>query len=587
MKPPKNQTVVDEYARSIIDGRKIACKELIEAAHRYVDDIASEKWDFRPWEAEKVITFIEATFVHKKGENLDGVPLTGKPMKLLPWQKFVIYNLVGFYKPGTIIRRFHEAFILLARKNGKTSFAAALSYALAWLDHKSGSTCYIIGASQRQSKQAFDFITNTLKYRGDIRTQKDKPGTKSRVIDNNQEHSISRDFPDGGSLFFEALAANPDKQDSLGASLIVADELHAYKTPKQYNVLKEATKSFRNKLVVGITTGGDDMNSFCYHRIEYCKKVLARTLEDDQLFIFICKADEGKGGFVDFTNPVEHEKANPSYNETVSAEDLMNDAMQAQNDPQQRKDFLAKSLNIYTSALNAYFDVEEFRTSDNKYNWTLEELATLPIKWYGGADLSKMHDLTAACLYGRYKPPEGEEIDICISHAFFPVTQAVRKADEDGIPVFGWQDDGVLTLCDTPTVHYDDVVRWFIDMRARGFNIKRVGFDKKFGREFYEKMRKSGFKIVFTAQYFWVKSQGFRRIERMTKEGRYYYMHNTAYEYCVSNVRGVEDVDDAMRYEKVTKNSRIDLFDASVFAAYEMLEDISKTQNAKRWFQDG
>lgn len=585
----KNKEVINRYCAEIITGMKPACKEQKETVERYLADVKSDKWDFRPIEAEKAIFFIEHTFVHKKGEALDGRPLAGTPLLLLPWQKFIVYNLLGFYtiKDGkpTVIRRFHEAFVLLARKNGKTSFAAALAYTIAFLDHKSGSTCYCIGASQRQSKQAFDFITNTLRFRDDIKGQKDKDAFKCRVIDNNQEHSINRSFKDGGSLFFEALAANPDKQDSLNASLIVADELHAYKTPKQYNVLKEATKAFRNKLVIGITTAGDDMNTFCYRRIEYCKKVLNGILKDDQLFIFMCKADEGQNGYVDFTNPIEHEKANPSYNETVSGEDLMNDAMQAQNDPQQRKDFFAKSLNIYTASIKAYFDIEEFRSSDGKYKWTLQELSQLPIKWYGGADLSKMHDLTAACLYGRYKTPDGDEIDICISHAFFPVSQAVRKADEDGIPVFGWKDDGVLTLCNSPTVHYDDVVRWFITMRDMGFNISRVGFDKKFGREFYLSMKAAGFKIVYTAQYFFVKSQGFRRIERMTKEGKYYYCHNSAYEYCVSNVQGVEDTDDAIRYEKVNPKSRIDLFDASVFACYEMLEDISKTQNMQRWLK--
>ena len=507
------------YASAIVSGEKIACKEQLEVVKRYLNDITSGEYDFKPEQAEKVIYFIEATFVHKKGEDLKGYPLAGKPLLLLPWQKFIIYNLLGFYKKGTNLRRFHETFILLARKNGKTSFAAALAYAIAWLDHKSGSTCYCIGASQRQSKQAFDFITNTLKFRDDIKGTKDKKAYKCRVIDNNQEHSIQRDFPDGGSLFFEALAANPDKQDSLNASLIVADELHAYKTPKQYNVLREATKAFRNKLVLGITTAGDDMNSFCYRRIEYCKKVLQGTVKDEQLFIFICKADEGLNGYVDFMNPAEHEKANPSYNVTVSADDLMADAMQAQNDPQQRKDFFAKSLNIYTASIKAYFDVEEFRRSDARYDFTLEELSKLPIKWYGGADLSRVFDLTAACLYGLYTDPvTGKTVDICISHAFIPASQAVRKSDEDCIPLFGWRDDGVLTICNSPTVHYDDVVKWFISMRDMGFNIKRVGFDKKFGREFYLSMKAAKFKIVYTAQYFNVKSQGFRRIEQMEKE---------------------------------------------------------------------
>src|SRR5690606_2370394 len=176
-------------------------------------------------------------------------------------------------------------------------------------------------------------------------------------------------------------------------------------------------------------------------------------------FVFIAKADENEHGDVDYLDPIEHEKANPNYGITIRPEDILNDAYQAQNDPQQRKDFLAKSLNIYTSAMKAYFNIDEFRNSDRKYNWTIEELAKLPIDWYGGADLSKLHDLTAAALYGTYekayKDKDGNyrDIDIIITHSWFPIVMAHKKAEEDNIPLFGWQDDGWLTMCNTPTVN--------------------------------------------------------------------------------------------------------------------------------------
>ena len=82
--------------------------------------------------------------------------------------------------------------------------------------------------------------------------------------------------------------------------------------------------------------------------------------------------------------------ANPAYGVSIRPDEIMNDSLQAQNDPQQRKDFFAKSLNVYTNALAAYFDIDEFRKSDQQYNWTIEDPAKLPITWYGGADLSKL-----------------------------------------------------------------------------------------------------------------------------------------------------------------------------------------------------
>lgn len=564
-----NYNLVFDYAKSIVDGKKLANKEQIQGCERFFKDLENPEYEFDPKDAEFVIGIIEKTFVHAQGERLDGSPLRGEPFLLEPFHKYQIYCMLGFYHKGTKIRRYKEAFIYIPRKNIKTSFAAALSWALGLLERKSGSKVYIVAAALKQALESFNFINFNLGYMG----EKDN----FRVIDNNQEHSIGGDFGDG-SLYIQALAANPDKQDSLNCNIAIADEIHAYKTPKQYNIIKEAMKAYTNKLMIGITTAGDDMTSFCYQRLNYCKKILDGTVTDEQYFVFIAKADEDENGDVDFTNPDEHQKANPAYGVSIRPNDIMNDAMQAQNDPQQRKDFLAKSLNIYTSAMKAYFNINEFRNSDTKYHWTLEELAKLPIKWYGGADLSKMHDLTAAALYGRYG-----DIDIVITHAFFPITAAYKKADEDNIPLFGWKDDGVLTMTNTPTTNHAVIVNWFKMMKRKGFRIKLVGFDRKFGREFFLDMKRSGIRIVDQPQYFYRKSEGFKRIEVKAKNGQLYYLHNQAFEYCVENVRGIEQTDDMIKYEKVMPNLRIDLFDAAVFGAVQMLEDLSKSGTASKW----
>ncbi|KML27780.1 terminase large subunit [Priestia aryabhattai] len=568
----KNYDLVMDYVTSIVDGTKPANREQIQGCERFLRDLKNTDYDFNPKDAEFVIGIIEKTFVHAQGEMLDGTPLRGTPFLLEPFHKYQVYNLLGFYHKGTSVRRFKEAFIYIPRKNIKTSFAAALAWALGILNRRSGSKVYIVAAALKQSLESFNFINFNLGQMGEKEN--------FRVIDNNQEHSISGDLGDG-SLYIQALAANPDKQDSLNCNIAIADELHAYKTPKQYNIIKEAMKAYTNKLMIGITTAGDDMTSFCYQRLQYCKKILDGTVKDEAYFVFIAKADEDEKGNVDYTNPLEHQKANPAYGVSIRPDDIMNDALQAQNDPQQRKDFLAKSMNIYTAAIKAYFNLDEFKFSDRNYSWSLSDLTKLNISWYGGADLSKMHDLTAAALYGSYKG-----IDIAITHAWFPVVAATAKAEEDNIPLFGWKDDGWLDMCNTPTVNHSDIVNWFIDMKKMGFKIKKVGFDRKFSREFFLSMKKKGFKMVDQPQYFYKKSEGFRRIEKKAKDGHFYYLHSQAFEYCVQNVAAVEKTDDMIQYEKVMPEHRIDVFDAAVFGSIQMLEDMTKASDAAGWLNN-
>ena len=579
MKAKDYVKIANEYADDVISGKVVAGAEIVLACKRYKADLERDDIELRAREPNAACSIMEGFFVHAQGEDMKGRPLMGEAFVLQRWEIFATVNLLGWYYKGTEIRRFTEAFIMVARKNGKTSFVSAFSFAVGILQRQSGSTEYIVANSLKQTLQAFEFLKFNMKYHG-LDDDEDM-----HILDNSFNHRIEYQFRDeegrpSGKIDINALASNPDSQDSFNCNFAIADEIAGYKKAKQYTLFKDAQKGYRNKLIIGITTAGDNANSFGYRHMEYAIKVVNGTVNDDKFFSLIARADQDDNGNVDYTDPVQHEKANLSYGVTVSPEELMNDALQAQNDPQKRKEFFAKSLNIYTSAVKAYFDIEEFRRSDKKYKWKLEELAKLPIRWYGGADLSRVFDLTAAALVGEYKGTL-----IIITHAFFPIAQAYRKADEDNIPLFGWQEDGWLTMTNGETVNHSEVTAWFEKMRKNGHKIRIIGQDKKFAREFFTEMKSKKFTVVDQPQYYYVKSQGFRYIEKKAKEGKLYYLGSDAYEYCIQNVKAIEKTDDMIQYEKIEPTQRIDLFDASVFATVQLLEDMERAKKTS-WYGD-
>ncbi len=568
---------VKKYAQKVVDGKIIIGNDAVNACKRFLKDLKRKDLEYRTKQPDAAISLMEGLFVHRKGEALDGSPLLGHPFKLDDWEIFIVYNLLGFWYKGTEERRYKEALIMTGRKNGKTSFIGSLSFAVAIIQRHSGSTIYVVAAALKQALESFQFIIFSLKYKGII--------DDFEVKDNSFEHSIKYEFMKGGrpdgTIEIQIMASNPDAQDSFNCNFAIADEVAAYKKASQYNRFKEAQAAYTNRLMIGITTAGDNMNSFGYERMEYACKVARGTVKDDSFFSFVCRADQNQKGYVDFTSEIQHRKANPSFGVTIRPKDIMNDALQAQNSPRLRKDFLSRRLNIYTAAYKAWFDVDECRASDIQYHWTLEELAKSGVSWYGGADLSRMYDLTAAALYGQY-----QGVDVVITHAFFPVTQAATKAEEDNIPLYGWQDDGWLTMCGQATINISDIVNWFVEMRNMGFNIRCVGHDRKFaGEEYFPEMQKAGFYIEDQPQYYYLKSQGFRHIEKAIKDGKFYYLHSEAYEYCISNVSAIEKTDDAVKYDKIQPEQRIDLFDASVFACVKYLNQAEKEKQAADWWK--
>lgn len=567
-----------EYAQHVLIQREEHCEENILAAERFFRDLENPAFEMDVDMVDFVIHFIENVIVHQQGDDMFAVSIRNKPLLLQPWQHFVVVNLFGFYYKGTNERRFKEALIMLARKNGKTSFTAAIALAYQILDTDSGSKCYIVANSVKQAMEAFGFL------RFNVERWNDK---NIRIKDNNQEHSITANFGDEGSFFIQALANDESRLDSLNGNVIILDEAHTMRNSKKHGLMKKTMSAYRNSMLFVISTAGDIPTGFLANRLKYCQKVLKQLVTDDSFFIFICKANQSADGdVVNYLDENILKMANPSWGVTVSLKALKEEAEQAMNDPQTRNEFFNKTLNIFTNSMNAYFNPDEFIASDSCYDWSLEELARLPIRWYGGADLSRLHDLTAAALYGVYHDGE-KDVDICITHAFFPRINAQKKANDDGIPLFGWQSDGWLTMSNTPTVLYDDIVKWFIKMREKGFKIAAVGMDRKFGREFLTKMKQARFKMIDQPQLFYLKSEGFRRIEFKVKNKEFYYLHSDAYEYCVSNVRAIEKVDDAVQYEKLDGDggtARIDLFDASVFACIQALANLGKGGDVMRFF---
>ena len=596
IKSPHFNTAL-EFANDLISGKKIANVEQIQACQRFLDDLESDKWDFKSNQFDFAIDLIQGTIYPEKGETITGESARLNPIKLTRWEIFVTVNLFGFFLKNSNIRRYQEVLLFLPRKSGKTTFVASLTWAKSLIDADSGATTYIVANSLSQAKVSFNFIQHNLNL------SHNKEKFKPRLRANNQEHSINVDLGKG-HIEIRAIGADEKYLDGLIANTIIADEVHAFKRPKRYTLMKDAMKSYSgSRMLLAVSTAGDNIGCFLDERVELLKKVLNKTIKDEsnynRYFIYLCTAPRDNKG--NFLNPITNEitdiddaelieAVNPSAGETVSLDLLVNDAKIAlDSDEGTRNEFKNKTLNVFTTSSETFFDIDEFKYSDSLYDWSIDDLLKLNLTWYGYADLSVLHDLSASGLYANYKYKTKDEngntiakdIDIVISQAFFPLSLAIAKAQESNMPLQEWEQEGWATLSNTDVVQPSDITGWFVMMKKMGFKIKQVNFDKKSAMEFAITMRAEKFKLKDASQLPSIKTIGIRRIENKVKNGEFYYLHNRSYEYCVSNVKAEELYNGWLRMRKISKNMKIDLFDASTFGAVAMLEDMESKAKVK------
>lgn len=110
----------DKYARDVAAGRIPACRYVVAACNRHIEDLKRQKlaaWLYRfdKPRAERACRFIEL-LPHTKGEFARDPKNT---IRLQPWQCFIVCSLFGWLRKADGARRFREAYIEVPRKNGK------------------------------------------------------------------------------------------------------------------------------------------------------------------------------------------------------------------------------------------------------------------------------------------------------------------------------------------------------------------------------------------------------------------------------------------------------------------------------------
>lgn len=430
---------VTEYAEFVVSGGKRACKSETAACKRHLDDLKRDDLRFDAAEADRHIRFAEMLSYH------DDDLKEQRPLRLRGFQKFIIGSLFGWFNTdGT--RRYSEAYIQVARKNGKSFLCADLICDFALVDGLKDGQIYCAGNQIKDAKIVFDEVTKFIDNDPDLRELFKMKLYENEIIAKPNKTRIR--------------ALSKDRKiDGFKPYLSIIDEYHNAPDSGIYRVLLDGTVGLQNSLVVAITTAGGNLTGPCYKQYKFARNVAAQAINADYLFVYIAEIDLPDAHL----HPDEYDRelwnrnnwalANPLLlyddNEQVTVdpkkwrkfENLAKTAKEKSGDDE--KDFIIKQLNSWTVLCG-----EEYISP---YDWekcgttkTLEDMRGK--RCYVGIDLSSKNDLTSTAAVFPIQP--GIEKPYIYSHSYLPKATLQRHIRVDKCPYDIWERDGFLTLTD-------------------------------------------------------------------------------------------------------------------------------------------
>ena len=220
--------------------------------------------------AMKAISFIEKFCTHTKGE------LAGKPFILEEWQKKIVGDLFGWKNKKTHLRRYRVAYIQIARKNGKSTLAAALALVMLYVDEERGSEVYSAASNRQQAGIVFEIAKGMIQNNSEL-------NKRGKIYRNSILNETKGNF-------YQAISSDSKTKHGFNANCVIYDELHTAPNRELWDTLATSVGSRRQPLIIAITTAGFDRNSICYELYSYGKKILDKSLKDDSFYPCIWEA---------------------------------------------------------------------------------------------------------------------------------------------------------------------------------------------------------------------------------------------------------------------------------------------------------
>lgn len=423
------------------------------------------EWEFNEKKANKAIKFIENFCHHSEGRS--------DLLHLELWQKAIVSAIFGIMDKTTGYRQFREVFIIVARKNGKTLFAAAIAAYMTYVDGEYGAKVYFLAPKLDQADLVYDAFYQIVQSDDELDSI-----TKKRRSDI---------YIKAFNTSVKKIAFNSKKSDGFNPQLVVNDEMEAWPGDqglKQYEVMTSALGARKQPLIISIATAGYMNDGIFDELFKRATAFLKGNSREKRLLPFIYMIDD-----IEKWDSIEElKKSNPNLGVSVSAEYYLEQIEIARNSISKKVEFMTKFCNIKQNSAVAWLDYwDVMKCVHEEKPLSLEDFKGCYC--VAGIDLSRTTDLTAASIVINR-----DGINHIFTRFYMPQKRYEVAINEDNTPYNIYRDRGFLFISGENQVDYKDVYNWFIEL-VKVYKIKplKIGYDRYSANYLVEDLKTAGF----------------------------------------------------------------------------------------------
>ena len=434
-----------EYRYGVSNGSIVTNILVKQAVQRHINDLKRDDIEFRRERVERVFKF--AYFVNLNFKN------KYQRFRFLPWQAFFVASIYGWWIKKTNKRRVRAGFLFIAKKNGKSSFAALLQLYALMADGEIEPQSILCAQTREQAGFCLNYATTMVQQSPALRKRVEPFRSKIQFIDKNI------------TGFSRTVAGVAKNLAGFNTSFAIFDEVGGAEDDDVYQEIKSGTIYRQNPLLLCISTAGFSETNLANKLFEEGKAVLKGDQVNDSYFYLLYCLDEGD-------DPQDRSlwiKANPSLGELFDI-DVLETELATASLGTGAQSFMVKHLNLFISSSNSWIPDEyldkAFTTLSEKEFKELEGK-----ECFGGLDLSSSHDLTSLVLLfnidGKFK----------ILSYFFRANNPKNKKRKSGVDIQKWIDKKYIIESKIKTIDYD-FLRDFIIELSKKYEIRQLGYDR-------------------------------------------------------------------------------------------------------------